>query len=337
MSSLSAFAAVAITAEPVRAQGYHLINKLAVGGDGGWDYIYLDSPGRRLYITRGTHVMVLDVDTDKVIGDIPDLNGIHGVAIDHKSGYGFISNGKANSVVMFDLKTLAKTKEIPVGQGPDAIIYDPSTNRVFTFEGHGKSFTAIDGSNGNVVNTVSLSGKPEFPVSDGKGHIYDNLEDMSQVVAINSSTLAIENTWPIAPGDSPSGISYDGGTNRVFSVCDNQLLTVLDPSTGKVVTTLPLGNGPDACAYDPGDKTLYSPNGKDGTMSVYHVDGKDKFTLVTTFPTQLGARTMAVDLKTHHVFTVTATPLPPDPNTPAGTKPKKAFVPGSFVVLEFGK
>lgn len=337
LTSLSACAAVAITAEPVRAAEYHLINKLAVGGDGGWDYIYLDSQDRRLYITRGTHVMVLDVDTDKVIGDIPNLNGIHGVAIDHKSGHGFISNGKANSVVIFDLKSLQKIGEVPVDAGPDAIVFDPATERVFSFNGQGHSFSAIDGATGKLLSTVPLAGKPEFPVADGHGHIYDNLEDLSEVASINTNTLQVENTWPIAPGEGPSGISIDDKTRRVFSVCDNSLLTVLDADTGKLITTLPIGNGPDACAYDPGDRTLYSPNGRDGTLSVYHVDGKDKFTLVTTLPTQLGARTMAVDLKTHHVFTVTAAPLPPDPSTPAGTRPRRSYVPGSFVVLEYGK
>jgi len=323
-----------------KSASYHLINKMAVGGDGSWDYIYLDSDTRTLYVTRGTHVMVIDVDKHKVIGDIPDLNGIHGVAIDPWSGYGFISNGRANSVVMFDIKTLEKKKEIPVGTGPDAIIYDPNTKRVYAFNGRDKSFTSIDGNNGNVIATVTLPGRPEFPASDGNGHIYDNLEDVSEVVSIACSSNTVENTWPIAPGTSPSGLAYDGNHNRVYSVCDNQLLTVLDPTTGKLVTTLPIGNGPDACAFDPGINTLYSPNGQDGTMSVYQVTAPDTYKLVTTFNTQPGARTMTLDLKTHHIWTVTATPAPPDPNAPApapGARRRRSYVPGSFVVLEYGK
>jgi len=315
-----------------KSPSYHLINKMTVGGDGGWDYVYLDSGTRTLYVTRGTHVMIINVDTHKVIGDIPDLNGIHGVAIDPWSGLGFISNGRGNSVVMFDIKTLAKTKEIPVGTGPDAIIYDQQTKRVYSFNGRDKSFTAIDGNNGNVLGTFTLPGRPEFPASDGNGHIYDNIEDMSEVVSIAATSNTIDKTWPIAPGEGPSGLAYDGNHNRVYSVCDNKLLTVLDPTTGKVVTTLPIGNGPDACSFDPGINMLYSPNGEDGTMTVYQVTAPDTYKLVTTFNTMPGARTMTVDLKTHHLWTVSAVP---DPNAPTGRR--RAYLPGSFVVLEYGK
>ena len=336
LTSVVTCALTAVTTGSASAKGYSLVNKMTVGGTGTWDYLYMDSAARRLYVTRQTHLMVINVDTHKVIGDITGLNGIHGVALDKAKGYGYVTNGKANSVVMFSLATLAKKKEIPVGEGPDAIVFDPATQRVFAFNGHGKSFTAIDGATGNVIKTVSLAGRPEFPTADGKGHIYDNLEDLSSVISIDTKTLAVEKTWPIAPGDSPSGSTYNAKANRIYSVCANNLLTVLDPSTGKVVTTLPIGNGPDACVFDAAAKLLYSPNGKDGTMTVYHEETPDKYTLVTTFNTQVSAKTMALDPQTHHVWVGAAILLPPDPTTD-GSKPKKKYKPGSFVLLEYGK
>lgn len=318
------------------APNYHVVRTLAIGGDGGWDYILDDSSDHRLYITRGTHVMVLDTRSGKVIGDIPNLSGIHGVAVDHKSGRGFVSNGGSASVTIFDLKTLKAIGSVPVDQGPDCITFDPTTERVFTFNGRAGTSTAIDAKTGTVLATIPLPGRPEFAMPDGMGHVYDNIEDKSEVVEIDAQSLKIVNTWPIAPGDGPSGLAVDGKDRRVFSVCDNQTLTVLDADTGKLVAALPIGSGPDSCRYDPGTNLVFSPNGRDGTLTVYHQDTPDKYTLVGTVPTQAGARTMALDTRTHHVFVVTAKFLPPPPGAPT-TGPgrwRRQIVPGSFVVIE---
>ena len=325
-----------IGARAYAAPSYHVVRTLSIGGDGGWDYILDDSVDNRLYITRGTHVMVLDTDSGKVIGDIPNLSGIHGVVVDHRSGRGFISNGGSASVTIFDLHTLQTIGSVPTDQGPDCICFDPATERVFTFNGRAGTSTAIDAKTGKVLATITLPGRPEFAMADGNGHIYDNIEDKSEVVAIDTKKLAIDNTWPIAPGDGPSGLAVDSKHRRVFSVCGNQTMTVLDADTGKLVAALPIGNGPDACRYDPGTGLVFSPNGRDGTLSIYHEDNPNKFTLVQTVTTQAGARTMALDTKTHHVFVVTAQFQPPPAGAPA-TGPgryRRQIVPGSFVVIE---
>jgi DNA-binding beta-propeller fold protein YncE len=319
---------------------YHLLNKISLPGPEGWDYLTIDSDARRLYVTRGVRLTAIDIDTDKVVGEITGLNGIHGVAIDRKAGKGFISNGRGNSVVVFDLKTLAKIEEVPVGEGPDAIIFDPDTERVFTFNGRAKSSTVIDAKTDKVVGTIPLPGRPEFAVADGKGKVYNNIEDLSEVVSIDTKNLQILNTWPLAPAESPSGISYDDKTGRVFSVCDGQVMTVLDSATGKLVTTLPIGNGPDATVFDEKNSVVYSPNGQDGTLSVYKDAGDGKYTLVDTVTTQLGARTLALDTKTGNVYTVTAQAAPappPDPNAPTPQRRRRTYVDGTFVVLEYGK
>jgi DNA-binding beta-propeller fold protein YncE len=345
LTTLASLIALAITSiallalpKPAAAD-YHVVRTLSIGGDGGWDYIKADGDDHRLYITRGTHMMVVDTDSGKVIGDITGLSGIHGVVFDHKSGRGFISNGGSASVTIFDLKTLQTIGTAPTDQGPDCICFDPSTERVFTFNGRASSSTAIDAKTGKVLATITLPGRPEFAMADGKGHIYDNIEDKSEVVSIDTKALKIDNTWPIAPGDGPSGLAVDGKNRRIFSVCDNQTMTVLDADSGKMVATLPIGSGPDACGFDPGTGMVFSPNGRDGTLSVYHEASPDKFDLVGTVTTQAGARTMALDEKTHHVFVVTAQfQAPPADATGqaggGGGFRRRQIVPGSFVVIE---
>ncbi len=312
---------------------YHLVKTVPLPGVGGWDYLTVDSAARRLYVTHSTHVSVVSLDTGAIIGDIADLSGVHGVAVDPKSGHGFTSNGRDSTVTMFDLKTLKPLKQIPVGDGPDAILFDPATRRVFTFNGKGKSSTAIDADTGSVVGTITLPGSPEFAVSDGKGHLYDNIEDKSEIVALNARTLKVEHVWPTAPGTAPSGLTMDLKTRRLFSVCDNQKLVVMDADTGKVVGTPAIGSGPDACAFDPATHLVFSPSGEDGTVTILKERGLDSYAFVQTLTTQRGARTLALDEKTHRILTVTATPLPAAP----GEDPRRRrYVPGSFVLLEYG-
>jgi YVTN family beta-propeller protein len=339
---LLSLAAAALAVPAVRGAAasepqYHLIKSISLPGDGGWDYMTLDSRARLLYIARGTHVSVVNVDTGEAVGDIPDTNGVHGVAIDPKTGHGFTSNGRSNTVTVFDTKTFKKISEIPVGEGPDAIVFDPVTERVFTFNGRGQSATAIDGKTEKVVGTVTLPGRPEFPVSDGKGHLYDNIEDKSEIVEIDPSGLKVTAEWPIAPAEGPSGLAMDRKGRRLFSVCDGQKLAVVNADTGKVVATPTIGNGPDACAYDAKDRLVFSPNGQDGTMTIFKQVSPDNYEAIQTLETQAGARTMAFDEKTGNVYTVTAKTQPPAPGTEQTGRRRRSYVPGSFVVLEYGK
>jgi YVTN family beta-propeller protein len=318
------------------APGYHLIRTIPLTGEGGWDYLTLDSGARRLYIARATHVTVLNVDSGVVVGDIPDTEGVHGIAIDPRTHRGFTSNGRANTVTVFDTRSLKKIASIPVGEGPDAIVFDPATERVFTFNGRAHSATAIDARTDAVVGTVDLPGRPEFPAADGKGHLYDNIEDKSEIAEIDSRSLKVAHVWPLAPGEGPSGLAMDTKGRRLFSVCDNQKLIVMNADTGAVVASPAIGNGPDACAYDVKDHLVFSPNGEDGTMTVLKQEGPDRYTIAGTITTQPGARTMALDPKTHHVFTVTAKIAPA---APGADQPRwrRSYVPGSFVVLEYGR
>jgi DNA-binding beta-propeller fold protein YncE len=333
---LSAFAA------PVRAQAanYHLVKTISLPGDDGWDYIYDDADAHRLYVTRGSHVQVVDTEKGELVGDITGLNGIHGVAIDDKADRGFVSDGRSDSVTIFDTKTWQKIgADVAVDPGPDCIVFDPSTERVFTFNGDSSMSTAIDAKTGKVVGHITLDGQPEFSVADGQGHIYNNVESKSEVEEIDAKTLKVTHVWPLAPGDSPSGIAMDRTTRRTFSVCRNQTLVVLNADSGKVVASPAIGNGPDACSFDPKSKLVFSPNGRDGTLSIFHEDTPDTYTLVQTVTTQSGARTMTLDTKTGHVFLVTAKTAPRDPNAPAPAPgqgfQRRRFLPGSFTVLEY--
>ena len=326
------FAAAVAGAAP--APSYHLVRTISLLGAEGWDYLAVDSAMHRLYVSRGTHVSVVDTSTGQALGDIPDTSGVHGVAVDPKSGHGFTSNGRSNSVTIFDLKTLKKIDEVTVGEGTDAIIFEPTTERVFTFNGEAQSATAIDGATGKVIGTVPLPGRPEFPVADGKGHIYDNIEDKSEIADVNASTLKVDNVWPIAPGDGPSGIAMDKKNRRLFSVCGNQIMTVTNADTGKVVATPAIGNGPDAAAFDPGSSLAFSPNGRDGTITVLQQVTPDQYQTVQTITTQPGARTMILDEQTHHLFTCTAKTAPPAPGAPQEGR-RRRYLPGTFVVLEY--
>ena len=332
----AALASVAIVPGAVRAAapGYHLLRTVSLPGDGGWDYLTLDSKSQRLYIARSTHVSVVDIGSGKLIGDIPGVSGVHGVALDTKRGHGFTSNGRSNTVTMFDIATLKKLGDVAVGEGPDAILFDSATGHVFTFNGRAQSATVIDAGSDKVIGSIPLPGRPEFPVSDGRGHLYDNIEDKNEIVSIDAKTLKVDHEWPIAPGEAASGLAIDRKNGRLFAVADNQKLIVVNTGTGSVVATPPIGNGPDACAYDPKAHLVFSPNGEDGTMTVIRQETPDRYVVAETVATQAGARTFALDEKTHHIFTVAAKTVPPAPGAQPTRRPN--YVPGSFVLLEYG-
>ncbi len=327
---------VAESAQP-EGSGYHIIKKYPISGEGFWDYLKMDSAARRLYISRGTHVIVFDPDARKVVGDIPNTEGVHGIALAPELGRGFTSNGRASTVTIFDLKTLKEIGQTPTtGQNPDAIIYDPASRRVFTFNGRSGNSTAIDAAAGTVAGTIDLGGRPEFATSDGKGKVYANLEDKSTVVAIDSKQLKVESRWPLAPCEGPSGMAIDREHRRLFIGCHNQLMAVMDADTGRVLTTLPIGRGVDANRFDPETQLAFSSNG-DGTLTVVHEDSPDKFAVVDNVPTQRGARTMALDAKTHNIYLVTAEFGPAPPPAPGQRFQRPTIVPNSFLLLVVGK
>jgi len=271
-----------------------------------------------------------------VIGDIPDTKGVHGIALAPDLGKGFTSNGGDASVTVFDLKTLKPTSTIKTtGDNPDSIIYDPPTKRVFTFNGKGANSTAIDATTGNVVGTVALGGKPEEAASDGKGNVYVNLEDKSVLVVFDAKSLAIKNTWPLAPCEGPSAVAIDTVHRRVFSACD-KVMVVVNIDTGKVIASPPIGGDPDGNGYDPATGMLFA-SCREGLVSVIHQDSADKYSVVTNITTQFGTRTMTLDPKTHHVFTVTADFKAAGAPTASNPHPRPQPIAGSFVLLEIGQ
>jgi DNA-binding beta-propeller fold protein YncE len=330
--------AAALSARPLTAadENYHLLKKVVLGGEGFWDYLICDSAARRVYISRGPHVMVVDADSYAVVGDIPGTDGVHGIALAPEFGRGFTSNGRANAVTIFDLKTLKVLGTVPTGDGPDAIVYDPASKRVFTLNGHGGDATAIDAASGKPAGTVPLGGKPEFAAADGQGHIYNNLEDKSELLQIDSQKLTVTARWPLAPCEEPSGLAIDIKHRRLFVGCHNQMMAVVDADSGKVLATPAIGEGVDANAFDPGTQLAFSSNG-DGTLTVVHEDSPEKFSPVASVPTERGARTMALDLKTHHIFLVTAAFGPPPAATPDHPHPRPTAIPGTFTLLVFGR
>ncbi len=332
-AALAAALSPALSLAAPAASPYHLVRKISVPGVSGWDYVSADGPSHRLYIPRGTHVQVVDTQTGALLGDIAPAQGVHGVALSADGKYGFISDGRASSTLVFDTHTLKQTGTIAVGQHPDAIVADSSARRIFTLNGGSNDSTAIDMATQKVVGTVALGGRPEFAVTDGLGHLYVNLEDKSQMVQVDTKTLAVLHTWPLAPGTSPSGLAIDTKNRRLFSVCDNNKMVVMNADTGQIVATPAIGNGPDASAFDPRTGDAFSANGEDGTLTVVHEQTPATFTVLATFPTQRGARTMTLDPKTHHLFLVTATvdAAKSDPAQPR----RRSYVPGSFVVLEY--
>jgi DNA-binding beta-propeller fold protein YncE len=316
------------------AEGYKVLNKIKIGGAGGWDYVAVDNTNRRIYASHGTSVEVIDADAGKVLGTIPQLHGVHGIAIAPELNKGFISNGQSNSVTVFDLKTLAKLGEPATGQNPDAICYEPKTQRVFTFNGRSNDSTAIDAKTNEIVATFPLNGKPEFCVVDGAGKIYNNLEDKSEVIEIDAAKPSVLRRTSLAPGESPSGLAIDVKNKKLFSVCDNKMMAVTDIATMKVIATPAIGAGPDAAGFDPGTGLAFSSNGE-GTLTIVKlVNGK--YEAVDTVPTERGARTMTVDPKLHRVYLLAAE-YGPAPEAKEGKKGRPPVLPDSFHILVVGK
>ena len=313
------------------ASGYKVIKTVPVGGEGGWDYVYVDSGARRVYISRGTHTAVMDADKYTVVGDIPDTQGVHGVAIASELGRGFTSNGRSDSVTIFDLKTLKPIGNPKTDKNPDAIVYEPVSKRVFTFNGGGKNSTAINAADGSVAGTLALNGRPEFATVDGKGSIFVNIEDTSELVQIDAEKVTEAHRWPLAPCKSPSGLSMDTKNRRLYAVCDDKVSVVVNADTGKVVAAPEIGNGPDASAFDPGTNEFFASCGE-GVLTVVHEDSPDKYTVVENVPTKRSARTMGLDTKTHTIFMPAADFDPPAPGERRGKM--KA---DSFVIVVVGK
>ncbi len=315
--------------------GYHVSATYKIGGDGGWDYLTADANARRLYISRGTHVIVFDLDSGKTVGDIPDTPGVHGIALAPGLGKGFTSNGREGTVTVFDIKTLAPIgNKIKVGDNPDAILFDPTTNRLFTFNGRSQDSTAIDAVSNTVLATIKLDGKPEFAASGNNGEVFVNIEDKSELVAIDSNKLQVKSKWPLAPCTEPSGLAIDRKNRRLFVGCDNKMMAVVDANNGKVLATPAIGEGVDATAYDEDTGLAFASCGQDGVLTVVKQDSPDKYSVAENVTTQKSARTMALDTKTHVVYTVAAKfgPKPaPTPQNPRGYPP---VLPDTFVILK---
>lgn len=327
------FAAAALAAS---AQGYHVTTTYKVGGDGGWDYLTVDGDARRVFLSRATHVMVMDADSGKIVGDIPDTPGVHGIALATDIGKGFISNGREGTVTIFDSKTLAVSHKVKVGDNPDSILYDSATKRVFTFNGRSHDSTVINAITEKVVGTIKLDGKPEFSASDLKGMVYVNIEDKSELTEIDATKMEVKTSWPLAPCTEPSGLSIDRKNRRLFVGCDNKMMAVVDADSGKVLATPAIGDGVDATTFDPETGLAFASCGE-GVLTVVKEESPDKFSVAENVPTQPGARTLALDSETHKVFVVTAKFGPPPAPTADNPQPRRSILPDSFVVLVVSK
>jgi len=314
------------------APNYAVVQKFPIGGDGGWDCIEVDSSSQRLFISRGTHVMVLNVSTGKIVGDIPNTNGVHDIALVPKLNKGYISDGRDNAVMVFDLKTLKEIKQVPVGNRPDIMAYDRGSNLVFTFNGGSNDATAVDPKTDTVVGTIKLDGKPEFAQPDGRGMMYVNLEDKSEIQKVDTKSMKVVGSWMLAPGEEPTGLGYDSKHGFLFSACANGMMAISDVKTEKVVSTPKIGNGPDGAAYDARAGYAFSPNGQDGTLTIIGRQGGD-FVPLATIATQRGARTMALDQKTHKIYLIAAQYEDPKPGD-ANQRPH--MVPGTATILVVG-
>jgi len=336
MRSTTATAAMFCLAVGAGLQGqggpYHAGPVIQIGGEGGWDYLTVDAAAHRLYVSHATHVVVIDTQTNKIVGDIPDTPGVHGVAIAADLGKGFVSNGRENTSSMFDLKTLKLIRKIDTGDNPDAILYEPAKKEIYTMNGRGKSATVIDAAGGTVVATIPLDGKPESAQADSRvGKVYVNMEDLNSVKVIDTATHTVTATWPAAPCEAATGMAFDQATHRLFLGCDNQLMVMMDSTNGKVVYSVPVGAGVDSTWFDPQTRLAFTSNGGAGTVSVAHEDSAAALKIVQTIKTARGARTMALDPATHTIY-LAATDY--EPQAP-GSKDRPKAVVGTFRVLTY--
>ena len=336
-SLLIGFALASVMHAAEEQSNYKFIKNIPIGGEGGWDYLSIDAKARKLYVTHASKIVVVDLTQDKVAGEIADTPGVHGFAIAPELGRGFSSNGAESRVSVVDLKTLKTIAKVKTGENPDAILYDSTHSEVYAFNGRGKSATVINAESNNVVSTVPLSGKPEFAAADGLGErVFCNIEDKNEVAVIDMKTHAVTATWPLSPGEEPTGMAFDAVHHRLFVGCHNKLMTMLDSDTGKVVAKAPIGAGVDACAFDDAKQLAFASCG-DGTVTIAKEEALDKLTVVQTLTTEPGARTMALDPGTHRIYTCTAQ-IAPDtgPSPSPGERRRPNYVPGTFHVLVYG-
>lgn len=332
LTSLACFAAASSVAADT-APSFAVIHRLKLGGPGGWDYLHFDAQRRHLFVSRGDRVLVIDVDHDKQIGTIPGTDGVHGIAIAQDLHRGFTSNGKADSVTVFDLDTLKTVATITgTGKKPDSIVYDDASHHVFTFNGKSGNASVIDPAKNAVIGTIALPGKPEFSAADGHGHLYVNIEDKSELAKIDSHKDKVLHVWSLSPCKSPSGLAMDIAHARLFSVCDNEVMTVLDAHTGRHVATLPIGDGPDAVTFDPSDGLIYSSNGESGTLTVIHENDPDHYQVIAHVPTQVSARTQALDPAKHRIY-LSAAQL----SDKKDARGHRQAIPDTFTILTVGK
>ena len=324
-AALAAFSVVALAAGP----GYKVTGRIKVGGTGGWDYVYVDSAAKRLYVSHTNVTEVVDLATEMKVGQITETTGVHGIAVATDLGKGYTSNGRANNVSIFDLKTLQTTGHVDTGKNPDAIVYEPSSHRVYTFNGASKDATAIDAKAGTALSTFTVGGKPEFAVHDGKGHLYVNIEDTGELIEIDAAKASITKRIKLEGCEEPSGLAMDTAKRRLFSVCGNKVMAITDPDAGKMIATAPIGQGPDGVAFDNG--YAFSSNGRDGTITVVGQEG-GKWAALETVQTQLGARTIGADPRTHKLYLPAAEYGPP-----AQGKRQGAMLPDSFQIVVVGK
>jgi DNA-binding beta-propeller fold protein YncE len=331
----AAFATLAAAPAP-QGSGYHLLKKVVLGGEGGWDYLSADPGSHRFFISRGTHIVVTDAD-GTVVGDIPNVQGTHGAQLVPEFGRGFSSNGRSNSVTIFDLKTLATISEVklPAADGPDGFMYDPASKNVYVFNGRSHDATAVNAKTGEVAGTVPLGGKPEAAQADGAGHAWVNIEDKAQLVEFDSKEFKVLNTWALPTCEEPTGMAIDTAHKRLFIGCHSKVMLVTDYA-GKVVASVPIGQGVDAASFDPATQFAFVSCG-DGTITVTHEDSPDKYTVVETISTQRGARTMTLDTANHRLLTVTADFGPPPAPTAENPNPRPVPVTGTFTALIYGR
>ena len=325
-------ALVLLAAASAHAGTYHLAHEVKIAGDTGWDDLTFDAPAHRLYVSHGTRVEVLDTQSLTLVGTIADTPGVHAIAIANDLGRGYVSAGASSVIVVFDLKTLAHIGEIKTGANPDAILYEPDTKRVFSFNGRGRDVTVVDATRNEIVATIPLDAKPEFAVSDGAGHVFVNLEDRNSIAQIDVKTLAVASTWPLSGCEEPSGLAIDRKHHRLFSVCSNQVMQIVDSLDGHAVALVPIGRGVDGAGFDDSAQLAFASAGE-GLLTVVKEQSPEKFKVVANIHTKPGARTMTVDQATHRVFLSTALRGPAPAATEAQPRPRGPVIEGTFEVL----
>src|SRR5437867_1339292 len=311
---------------------YRFVTAIPIGGEGGWDYLTVDAQAHRLYVSHATKIVVLDTESNKVVGEIADTPGVHGIALAPELGRGFSSNGRENKVSIVDLKTLKTIQKVATGENPDAILYEPARKEVYAFNGRGKSATVIDAQSGKVVATVPLEGKPESGQADSKaGKVYVNMEDLNAIKIIDTATHKVTDTWPIAPGEAATGMAFDAANHRLFVGCDHKLMLMVDSTSGKMIYSVPVGAGVDSTWFDSTSKLAFTSDGESGTVTVAREESPTLLKVVQTLKTRPGARTMALDPTTHTIY-LAATDYEPQP---AGSKTRPKPVVGTFRVLVY--